>query len=206
MTVETGTIITTVIMVEEEEEVLHLGVEGEVVEVWHEEHRLREELHEELQEVLQEVLLREALPQEVLLGELEEEDAEVQPQIDEAFLPMKTKTTVRFALMLQYIPFQISFDSVSDKPGFDQNGGGDAIPNCQCEGEELAAVERTVGKEGSTKGKKFYTCSKGKDNGCGFFQWSEGDEGGGGAGRQAPQRRPPTNQSYGNVRYFSPFA
>jgi hypothetical protein len=42
---------------------------------------------------------------------------------------------------------------------------------CKC---NWMAAERTVGKEGKTKGKKFWACPKPKDESCGFFQWLDG--------------------------------
>uniref|UniRef100_A0AAV2KL87 DNA topoisomerase n=1 Tax=Knipowitschia caucasica TaxID=637954 RepID=A0AAV2KL87_KNICA len=44
---------------------------------------------------------------------------------------------------------------------------------CNC---NLAAVTRTVQKDGPNKGRTFYTCGKPREQQCGFFQW--GDENG----------------------------
>ncbi|GBL73213.1 hypothetical protein AVEN_163930-1, partial [Araneus ventricosus] len=33
----------------------------------------------------------------------------------------------------------------------------------------------TVRKEGPTKGRQFYTCPKGREEGCGFFKWGDAD-------------------------------
>ncbi|KAG0707107.1 DNA topoisomerase [Suillus ampliporus] len=41
---------------------------------------------------------------------------------------------------------------------------------CQCRED---AARRTVTKEGSNKGRIFWGCSKGKDDGCGFFEWDD---------------------------------
>ena len=41
---------------------------------------------------------------------------------------------------------------------------------CAC-GEN--AVERTVTKENENKGRLFYVCYKGRDEGCSFFQWAD---------------------------------
>jgi DNA topoisomerase-3 len=41
---------------------------------------------------------------------------------------------------------------------------------CQCRED---AVQRTVTKEGPNKGRIFWGCSKGKDGGCGFFEWDD---------------------------------
>jgi hypothetical protein len=46
---------------------------------------------------------------------------------------------------------------------------GGVVCNCNWN-----AAERTVGKEGKTKGMKFWACPKPKDESCGFFQWVEG--------------------------------
>lgn len=73
--------------------------------------------------------------------------------------------------------------------GHRRPGGGAIanIPSCRC---EVPAVERTVMKESANKGKKFFTCSKGQGEGCGFFEWSEGGGiGGGGGGNVVPQKR-----------------
>lgn len=43
---------------------------------------------------------------------------------------------------------------------------GDAAPDCQC---GTPAIQLTVRREGANKGRQFWTCSKGKDDGCGFF-------------------------------------
>ncbi|KAG2135420.1 hypothetical protein DEU56DRAFT_806924 [Suillus clintonianus] len=41
---------------------------------------------------------------------------------------------------------------------------------CQCRED---AARRTVTKEGSNKGRIFWGCPKGKDGGCGFFEWDD---------------------------------
>lgn len=56
------------------------------------------------------------------------------------------------------------------EPVNNNNDNGYSTPQCQC---HLPAVERIVQKEGPNKGRLFYTCSKGKDNGCQFFEWKE---------------------------------
>jgi hypothetical protein len=43
-------------------------------------------------------------------------------------------------------------------------------PHCTCGG---LAVERTVVKEGSNKGRQFWACSKGQTGSCGFFEWKQ---------------------------------
>lgn len=44
-----------------------------------------------------------------------------------------------------------------------------APPPCKC---DLDSVEKTVTKDSANKGKRFFTCSKGMNDGCGFFEWS----------------------------------
>ncbi|NXI49685.1 TOP3A topoisomerase, partial [Chloroceryle aenea] len=48
------------------------------------------------------------------------------------------------------------------------NAGGDAVCNC-----DQPAVTRTVQKDGPNKGRQFHTCSKPRDQQCGFFQWAD---------------------------------
>lgn len=68
------------------------------------------------------------------------------------------------------------------------------VPSCGC---DEPAIERTTTKEGANQGRKFFTCSKGRDDGCGFFEWM--DEGGG--GKVVPQKR--GGAPNGNVRLVS---
>ena len=42
---------------------------------------------------------------------------------------------------------------------------------CNC---GLDAVQKTVQKDGPNKGKLFHTCSKPRDEQCGYFEWCEG--------------------------------
>jgi DNA topoisomerase-3 len=56
------------------------------------------------------------------------------------------------------------------------NSNGSAMnsmpsPFCKC---SKPSVERTVTKESPHKGRQFYTCAKGQDNGCNFFEWADG--------------------------------
>jgi DNA topoisomerase-3 len=44
-------------------------------------------------------------------------------------------------------------------------------PFCLC---AKPSVERTVTKESSNKGRSFYVCAAGRDNGCDFFEWADG--------------------------------
>lgn len=62
-------------------------------------------------------------------------------------------------------------------------GGGGIVCGCQ-----EPAVERTVSKEGDNKGRKFYACSKPREEGCGFFEWAGADAGRPG-GQQASRKR-----------------
>ncbi|KAH7888880.1 DNA topoisomerase [Phlebopus sp. FC_14] len=41
---------------------------------------------------------------------------------------------------------------------------------CKCKDD---AVQRTVTKEGANKGRIFWACANGKDEGCGFFEWDD---------------------------------
>ncbi|KIM69270.1 hypothetical protein SCLCIDRAFT_830191 [Scleroderma citrinum Foug A] len=45
-------------------------------------------------------------------------------------------------------------------------------PTRQCRCKE-DAVQRTVTKDGLNKGRLFWGCAKGKDEGCGFFEWDD---------------------------------
>lgn len=95
----------------------------------------------------------------------------------------------------------ISPSFADDKPDFPAAGGAVHIPSCRC---DEPAVEKTVTKESDNKGRKFFTCSKGQDGGCGFFEWNENGGGvGGDGGRIVPQKRPLGNSASGNVRPFS---
>ncbi|BGP08533.1 DNA topoisomerase [Rhodotorula toruloides] len=72
------------------------------------------------------------------------------------------------------------------------------IPSCGC---SIPAVERTVTKEGPNKGRKFFGCSKGMSESCGFFAWTDEEGSGGSSGRKSgggavvPQKRPLANGS-----------
>lgn len=48
------------------------------------------------------------------------------------------------------------------------SGGGGEESMCNC---NIPAVTRTVMKDGPNKGRVFLTCSKPRDQQCGFFQW-----------------------------------
>ncbi|XP_064376158.1 DNA topoisomerase 3-alpha isoform X2 [Dromaius novaehollandiae] len=50
----------------------------------------------------------------------------------------------------------------------DSGGGGGTVCNC-----DQPAVTRTVQKDGPNKGRQFHTCSKPRDQQCGFFQWAD---------------------------------
>ncbi|KFQ53766.1 DNA topoisomerase 3-alpha, partial [Nestor notabilis] len=54
------------------------------------------------------------------------------------------------------------FGSSSSDPG------GSTVCNC-----DQPAVTRTVQKDGPNKGRQFHTCSKPRDQQCGFFQWAD---------------------------------
>lgn len=48
-----------------------------------------------------------------------------------------------------------------------------AGPLCKC---EKSSVQRAVTKQSPDKGRKFWTCAKGREKGCKFFKWVEEDE------------------------------
>lgn len=45
-------------------------------------------------------------------------------------------------------------------------------PHCDC---NTPAVERTVQKEGTNKGRKFWKCGGGPEKDCDFFAWADGN-------------------------------
>ncbi|XP_061455143.1 DNA topoisomerase 3-alpha [Rhineura floridana] len=49
-------------------------------------------------------------------------------------------------------------------------GGGEQGAVCRC---DQPTVTRTVQKEGPNKGRQFHTCSKLREQQCGFFQWAD---------------------------------
>ena len=53
--------------------------------------------------------------------------------------------------------------------------------NCRC---GVAAVTRTVQKDGPNKGRLFWACPNkfGTDENCNFFEWADDTSGGGGGG------------------------
>ncbi|GIY15305.1 DNA topoisomerase 3-alpha [Caerostris extrusa] len=59
------------------------------------------------------------------------------------------------------------FQSTSNQDDTTQNG-----TLCRC---NLTAKIMTVRKEGPTKGRQFYTCPKGREEGCNFFKWADED-------------------------------
>ncbi|XP_067859786.1 DNA topoisomerase 3-alpha [Heptranchias perlo] len=48
------------------------------------------------------------------------------------------------------------------------SGGGETVCTCN-----QPAVTRTVQKDGPNKGRAFHTCSKPREQQCGFFQWAD---------------------------------
>ncbi|XP_062444554.1 DNA topoisomerase 3-alpha isoform X2 [Rhea pennata] len=50
------------------------------------------------------------------------------------------------------------------------NSGGGGSTVCKC---DQPAITRTVQKDGPNKGRQFHTCSKPRDQQCGFFQWAD---------------------------------
>ncbi|XP_058531654.1 DNA topoisomerase 3-alpha [Ochotona princeps] len=49
-------------------------------------------------------------------------------------------------------------------------GGGGGVTSCLC---SQPAITRTVQKDGPNKGRQFHTCSKPREQQCGFFQWAD---------------------------------
>ena len=58
------------------------------------------------------------------------------------------------------------------------------IPKCKCPNGEDAKIAEVL-KDGPNKGKKFWSCYKGKNDGCGFFSWAKDEDK---RARLAPQR------------------
>uniref|UniRef100_A0A8D0L3H9 DNA topoisomerase n=1 Tax=Sphenodon punctatus TaxID=8508 RepID=A0A8D0L3H9_SPHPU len=63
----------------------------------------------------------------------------------------------------------------SDRPnparrGGGGGGGGGGSMICKC---DQPAILRTVQKDGPNKGRQFHTCSKPREQQCGFFQWAD---------------------------------
>lgn len=56
--------------------------------------------------------------------------------------------------------------------GFRNGGSGDSGGETMCNCN-LAAVTRTVQKDGPNKGRTFHTCAKPREQQCGFFQWAD---------------------------------
>lgn len=50
-------------------------------------------------------------------------------------------------------------------------------------------------KESANKGRKFYSCSKGQDGGCGFFEWADQAPTGSTSKPRVPSKRPATDQA-----------
>ncbi|XP_020823025.1 DNA topoisomerase 3-alpha [Phascolarctos cinereus] len=86
--------------------------------------------------------------------------------------------------------------------GFGNHGRSSSSATCMC---NQPAITRTVQKEGPNKGRQFHTCSKPREQQCGFFQWADenmalGTSGpiwfggrGQGQGSEAKSKRPRTN-------------
>nr|XP_014344773.1 PREDICTED: DNA topoisomerase 3-alpha isoform X2 [Latimeria chalumnae] len=56
------------------------------------------------------------------------------------------------------------------QPGNKNDFGGGSSATCRC---NQPAVTRTVQKDGPNKGRLFHTCSKPREQQCGFFQWAD---------------------------------
>ncbi|XP_036596629.1 DNA topoisomerase 3-alpha [Trichosurus vulpecula] len=53
---------------------------------------------------------------------------------------------------------------------FGNHGSNSSSATCMC---NQPAITRTVQKEGPNKGRQFHTCSKPREQQCGFFQWAD---------------------------------
>uniref|UniRef100_A0A8C9QXU3 DNA topoisomerase n=1 Tax=Scleropages formosus TaxID=113540 RepID=A0A8C9QXU3_SCLFO len=86
----------------------------------------------------------------------------------------------------------LNFTPPRPSVGFGSAGSGQGATVCGC---SEPAVERTVAKEGSNKGRIFLTCRKPREKQCGFFQWLDSPQGTAeapratGAGRGSRARR-----------------
>ncbi|XP_056391516.1 DNA topoisomerase 3-alpha [Hyla sarda] len=72
-----------------------------------------------------------------------------------------------------------SFTSVRESRGGSGDGGSEGQTNCMC---NQPSVTRTVQKEGANKGRQFHTCSKPREQQCGYFQWADENAPPGGSG------------------------
>eukprot|EP00730_Choanoeca_flexa_P018671 TRINITY_DN9090_c0_g1_i1.p1 TRINITY_DN9090_c0_g1~~TRINITY_DN9090_c0_g1_i1.p1 ORF type:complete len:1018 (+),score=309.09 TRINITY_DN9090_c0_g1_i1:46-3054(+) len=61
-----------------------------------------------------------------------------------------------------------SLDMTTYSQGSDRTTS--SAPLCNCKPPQ-ASVMRSVAKDGPNKGRRFYSCKKGKDRGCSFFAW-----------------------------------
>lgn len=96
--------------------------------------------------------------------------------------------TVRLALppLTEFWTDELDSSTVDDD---DPAGAGAVVeevvaPMCRCDTE---AAQKTVTKETVNKGRKFFACPKGMNDGCGFFEWAPAP--GEVAGRAVPQKR-----------------
>jgi hypothetical protein len=86
-------------------------------------------------------------------------------------LMMETTMLVRFGLATGMNRLLCTIFVSAPRPKRSRPSGGDAggdgpNPDCQC---GIPAIQLTTKREGPNKGRPFWTCSKGKDDGCGFF-------------------------------------
>ncbi|CAJ0915088.1 unnamed protein product [Ranitomeya imitator] len=72
-----------------------------------------------------------------------------------------------------------SFTSPREPGGGSGDFASDGQASCNC---NQPAVTRTVQKDGANKGRQFHTCSKPRDQQCGFFQWADENVPPGGSG------------------------
>ncbi|KAH9892651.1 prokaryotic type I DNA topoisomerase [Cubamyces lactineus] len=66
-----------------------------------------------------------------------------------------------------------------------------AIPQCDC---GVPAAERTVTKDNENKGRKFWTCSQGRQ--CQFFQWTDGNPGSSSFASSSNGRAGPSREAF----------
>ncbi|XP_073504566.1 DNA topoisomerase 3-alpha [Phyllobates terribilis] len=76
-------------------------------------------------------------------------------------------------------PPRSSFTSPRDTGGGSGDPASEGQASCMC---NQPAVTRTVQKDGANKGRQFHTCSKPREQQCGFFQWADENAPPGGSG------------------------
>ncbi|EJU05529.1 prokaryotic type I DNA topoisomerase [Dacryopinax primogenitus] len=82
-------------------------------------------------------------------------------------------------------------DDSDDENSRPPRGAGATAVSCRC---DVPAVERTVVKETSNKGRKFWTCPN--DPSCGFFEWADQASGGSASKTGASSRTIPAKRTH----------